>query len=109
MRQIAINRANVAGVEFIKMWLSDVDILGIEEPISGRGEFFIIYRHGDGSIGVACIPSAESDYVPCFYGSLHHFAMIVASRGSGYTSDRAALWCDTDVKRKYNDIISRYE
>lgn len=109
MRQIAINRANVAGVEFIKMWLSNVDFLGIEEPISGRGEFFIVYRHGDGSRCVACIPPAGSDYAPCFYGSLHHFAMVAAARGYGYANERTALWCDVDVKRKYNDIISRYE
>ena len=110
MRQIAINRANVAGVEFIKMWLADVDLLGIEEPISGRGEFFIVYRnHRDMSLGVACIPPAGSDCVPCFYGSLHHFAMVAASCGSGYANERTALWCDNDVKRKYNDIMSRYE
>lgn len=109
MRQKAISRANVAGVEFIKMWLADVDLLGIEEPITGRGEFFIVYRHGDGSRCVACIPSAGSDYVPCFYGSLHHFAMVAASRGSNYANERTALWCDNDVKRKYNDIMSRYE
>ena len=109
MRQEAMSRANVAGVEFIKMWLSDVDFLGIEEPISGRGEFFIVYRRGDGSRGVACIPPSESDYEPCFYGSLHHFAMVAAARGSEYKNDRTALWCDVDVKRKYNDIISRYE
>lgn len=109
MRQLAISRANVAGVEFIKLWLADVDFLGIEEPISGRGEFFIVYRHRDGSRGVACIPPAGSDYAPCFYGSLHHFAMVAAARGSEYKDDRTALWCDVDVKRKYNDIISRYE
>ena len=104
-----MSRANVAGAEFIKMWLCDVDFLGIEEPISGRGEFFIVYRHGDGSRRVACIPPVGSDYEPCFYGSLHHFAMVAASRGSGYTDERAALWCDVDVRRKYNDIINRYE
>lgn len=104
-----MSRANVAGVEFIKMWLSDVDFLGIEEPISGRGEFFIVYRHGDGSRCVACIPPAGSDYTPCFYGSLHHFAMVAAARGSEYKNERTALWCDADVKRKYNDILSRYE
>lgn len=104
-----MSRANGAGVEFIKMWLSDVDFLGIEEPISGRGEFFIVYRHGDGSRCVACIPPAGSDYTPCFYGSLHYFAMVAAARGSEYKNERTALWCDADVKRKYNDIISRYE
>jgi hypothetical protein len=109
MRQEAISRANVAGVEFIKMWMVDVDFLGIEEPISGRGEFFIVYRHGDGSLRVACIPSAGSDYAPCFYGSLHHFAMVAAARGSEYKNERTALWCDADVKKKYNDIVSRYE
>jgi hypothetical protein len=109
MRQEAISRANVAGVEFIKMWLSDVDFLGIEDPISGRGEFFVVYRHGDGSLCVACIPPAGADYAPCFFGSLHYFAMVAASRGSEYKNERTALWCDADVKKKYNDIISRYE
>jgi hypothetical protein len=109
MRQEAISRANVAGVEFIKMWMTDVDFLGIEEPISGRGEFFIVYRHGDGSLRVACIPPAGSDYAPCFFGSLHHFAMVAAARGSEYKNERTALWCDVDVKKKYNDIVSRYE
>lgn len=109
MRNLAINRANVAGCEFIKMWLSSVDILGIEEPINERGEFFIVYRHEEGSRCVACIPPAGSTYAPCFYGSLHHFAMVAAARGSNYANERAALWCDVDVKRKYNDIISRYE
>lgn len=109
MRQEAISRANVAGVEFIKMWLGNVDFLGIEEPINERGEFFIVYRHGDGSRRVACIPPAGSDYVPCFYGSLHYFAMVAAARGSNYANERTALWCDVDVKIKYNDIMSRYE
>lgn len=109
MRQEALKRANVAGVNFIEMWLANVDILGIEEPISGRREFFVVYRHGDGSRCVACIPPAGSDYAPCFYGSLHHFAMVAAARGSEYKNERTALWCDVDVKRKYNDIISRYE
>lgn len=104
-----MSRANEAGQKFIKMWLTNVDLLGIEEPISGRNEFFIVYRHGDGSRGVACIPSAGSDCVPCFYGSLHHFAMVAASRGAGYANERTALWCDNDVKRKYNDIMGRYE
>lgn len=110
MRQEAISRANVAGIEFIKMWLSKDDFLGIEEPISERGEFFIVFRNvRDGSIGVACIPPAGSDYMPCFYGSLHHFAMVAAARGSEYKNERTALWCDVDVKKKYNDIVSRYE
>lgn len=109
MRREAMSRANVAGVEFIKMWLADVDLLGIEEPISGRGEFFIVYRHGNGSCRVACIPSAGSDYVPCFFGSLHHFAMVAASRGSGYANERTALWCDVNARRKYNEIVSRYK
>lgn len=109
MIQEAISRANVAGVKFIKMWLADVVILGIEEPIDERREFFIIYRNGDGSRSVACIPMAEDSGKPCFFGSLHHFAMVAARQGSKYTNERVAVLYDFDARRKYNDIVSRYE
>lgn len=66
-------------------------------------------RHEVAERCVACIPPAGSDYAPCFYGSLHHFAMVAAARGSEYKNERTALWCDVDVKIKYNDIMSRYE
>lgn len=109
MRNKAIERANVAGVEFIEMWLANKVFLGIEEAISERGEFFIVYKDISGSIDVACIPPAGSHYVPCFFGSLHHFAMVAASRGAGYKNERTALWCDMTVRERYNDIMSRYE
>jgi hypothetical protein len=109
MIQEAINRANVAGVEFIKMWLANVDILGIEEPIDERREFFIVYRNGDGSRSVACIPLAGDSAKPCFFGSLDHFAMVAARQGSKYINERVALWHDDEVKHKYKNIISRYK
>lgn len=109
MRQEAISRANVAGVEFIKTWLSGVDFLGIEEPIDERREFFIVYRNSENKKYVACIPMAGDSAKPCFFGSLDHFAMVAARQGSKYINERVAMWHDNEVKRKYKNIISRYE
>lgn len=117
MIDVIQNRTNDAGITFIKRWLRNVEILGIEDNRGTREEFFVIYKREDNEIRVACLPELGSTNAPCFFGSLNHYATVVAQQTAGVTGrfcNTSIYWLPNETQRKmaidtYNRIIKQYK
>lgn len=112
-----LNRTNESGKAFIKMWLRNVELLGIEDNKGTRKEFFVIYKRVDNEIRVACLPELGSTNEPCFFGSLNHYATVVAQQTAvvtGRLCNTSIFLLPNKTQRKmaidtYNRIIKQYK
>lgn len=119
MRTTIKNICDTEATKFLDTWLSDCEIVAIDQWEKNNGWIYAIYKSEGGGLRVASLPALGSGGKSTFFGDIKYYALLKAFEMAGIKPYYRATssypiwpaWYEKDENklRKFGDTLREIE